>query len=230
MDNIFNKKSVGYGTRMILKDGRRSFVRDSKYFISMNIFPVKPAVTICGASNTQFINYAVLNSYGVMIQGGEINGSTVSINMREIPKSKYIMLCGKIDDIDKLMLVDEGIDYVPSYIDYKGNSSSGGSQVVEKCDSVFTSSKIEYNPDTRVYTIEGLDLGDISSFDDLPDTFVSYVTFDDGVHGPSKIELLGHEFTLSYNDGTAVSEYEDVPSVTLALLFEKESSTVKLPY
>lgn len=224
MDNVFNKKQASYGMYMIIKDGRRVFAKDKDYFISSIIPTVKPGYTICGTGGTTFVSYAILDKRGVMVSGGMVN-ERVAIDTSS-DDAAGLMVCGKLSDIDDLMVVDQIINYNPSYKDFGGTypESAGNPGMV------FVASNFLFDLQEKTYKISGLNTSLVKGYSDLPSSFVIYITFLTKIVPDSYVSIYSNKFRLCYADGQPISKQIDAYTNTIPILFDKHEKICKLPY
>jgi hypothetical protein len=228
MNNVFNKKSVSYGVYMLIKDNKRTFSKNLKYFTSSNIPITVENYTLCGSSGVKFFSYAVLNGQGVMIKGGMVTGRTnIKIDSTD---ARYLMVCGLVEDLEDLMVVDGEYKYNPSYMDYDSNSASSSSGSSGNPGMVFTASNFTFVVQDKTYKISGLNSSLVKSYTDLPSNFLIYVTFTTKIVAGAAISIYDNSFQLCYADGEEVSESIDVTQNVIPLLFDKKDKKARLPY
>ena len=237
MNNIFNKNQIAYSMYMIIKDGKRTFEKDKRYFISCKIPIILDAYTLCGTGNSGFVSYAVLNKWGVMIQGDMITEKTVIDTSSD--DSRYLMLCGYLKDLDVLMALDS--DVVPDdppYIDYpssggSGSGGSGGGEIVykESAGAVLLASGFDYKESEKCFYINGFSTSSVTKYDDLPDNFMVYVsTSTDFIDIDSSISVYGNKFAIRLIDGNTVSKKIESLPKALPILFDKKNMTARMLY
>lgn len=225
MNNVFNKDSVSYGIRMIVKGDKRSLVRDPNYFISSNISIKNPSYTLCGSSGSGFESYAVLNRQNVVMNCKSVNNKRTNIQI-DNPNYAYLVVSGRVEHLEELMVMDEEIKYNPPYEDFDGNipSESGNPGMV------FTVSGFTFVPQFKRYRISGVTSSLIKSYSDLPNVFIVYVPFLTSIVAESVVSIYDTDFQLCYADWTPVSETVDAANNVIPIYFDKSEKKALLPY
>lgn len=224
MDNVFNKRQVSYGIRMYVKDGKRTLIKDMDYFMSSNIPIQKSGYTLCGSSDSKFESYAILNRQNVLIKCESINGrKNIQIDNGD---AAYLIVSGKTEYLEELMVMDDVIKYNPPYKDFDGNvpSESGNPGMV------FSVSKFTYVPQYKRYKLSGITSSLVKDYSDLPSTFIIYVPFATSIISGSVISIYDIDFELCYADKTAISEAIDVANSVIPVYFDKSEKKALLPY
>lgn len=141
MKNVFNKNRVAYNTRVILRGGRVSVVKSKDFFTSTLIRVTKPTYTLCG-DGCSFLGYAVLDGRKTVIRVEDILDSQV-LNTEGV-QDVYIMVWGRMSDLDKLMVIDEEVDEGIGYLEndeFSGSNSGAGDS------NSVVDSEYDYTPD-----------------------------------------------------------------------------------
>ena len=184
--------------------------------------------TICGASSTYFYSYAVLDLYGATIVSGCCNGEFIQIDKTD--EMKYIVVSGKVSDIETLMVLDApksevgpNPEYIPCDDDHGGGSGDAPSYA-----SLITRD-ISWDGD-KTYTIRSFTDRFVDTYSELPDDFVVYIEGLDSLVAGAKISLFNHIFEIEHINGRPIETTVNTVPKVFPLLFHKSSSRARTLY
>ena len=113
MKNVFNKKGVAYDTCMVIReDGSRRITHNQEEYFMSN--PIRTKLDAYTLSGDGIKSYAFLDRRRNFISGERVTGDVIVDTSGE--DIYFLVICGLVDNLDEIMVLDEGVESVTEYV------------------------------------------------------------------------------------------------------------------
>lgn len=218
MENVFSKSGITPRLRMYAAKDKeqRYYGKDPDYFVSNYIRIIK---------NTKYTTYktytyAVLDMYGETLLADYCNGKPTEINTKISSKAFYIVISGKMSDLDNVKLVNAPID------------ESGDDPVIPVDGKIITSTlanNFDYNEEENAYVVTDMSPS-VSSYENLNDEFTLYVADIDTLVANSSIDLFGIKFKIMHITNEPLTTTMEAVASVMPFLCSKTTKTARMLY